>query len=339
LGAGLRHDELGGDRVGLVLDVDHRTLRQPPHAAEQQLGVALDQGRPPGQVRVEALADPVVKRQHVVLGRLDQPEALELMQLVGMLGRQVPGLAPVAGGVVQLPAVVVERGCLLPDQDPRGLVPGDRGPALVVDAAVAEHLEVLGLVPVRLLGAVEGVGHAHPVQRHLLHAVDHGRLGQPGDFQDGGGQVDDVVELESQLAAGPEAAWPVHDHPVAGAAPVGSHLLGPLQRRVHGVRPADRVVVVGVRAAEVVSRAAMNSGVSRAAAPLKLIISLKVPFRVPSAEAPLSPMRTAGGVLGGRRRPAPIPASTMVVAGRDRVERLLAVPSPASAGSDPWEEA
>ena len=34
----------------------------------------------------------------------------------------------------------------------------------------------------------------------------------------------------------------------------------------------------------------MNSGVSRAAAPLKLIISLKVPFSVPSAEAPLSPM-------------------------------------------------
>ena len=33
----------------------------------------------------------------------------------------------------------------------------------------------------------------------------------------------------------------------------------------------------------------MNSGVSIAAAPLKLIISLNVPFSVPSAEAPLSP--------------------------------------------------
>ena len=33
----------------------------------------------------------------------------------------------------------------------------------------------------------------------------------------------------------------------------------------------------------------MNSGVSRAAAPLKLIISLNVPFNVPSADAPLSP--------------------------------------------------
>ena len=34
----------------------------------------------------------------------------------------------------------------------------------------------------------------------------------------------------------------------------------------------------------------MNSGVSSAAAPLKLINSLKVPLSVPSAEAPLSPM-------------------------------------------------
>jgi hypothetical protein len=33
----------------------------------------------------------------------------------------------------------------------------------------------------------------------------------------------------------------------------------------------------------------MNSGVSRAAMPLKFAISLKAPFTVPSAEAPLSP--------------------------------------------------
>jgi hypothetical protein len=37
-------------------------------------------------------------------------------------------------------------------------------------------------------------------------------------------------------------------------------------------------------------RALRNAGVSIAAMPLKLIISLYVPFNVPSAEAPLSPM-------------------------------------------------
>jgi hypothetical protein len=131
-GAGGGNDDLGGHRMGLVLDVDHRALRQPPHAAEQQLGVALNECRAAGQVRVEALADPVVQRQHVVLDRLDQPKALELAESVGMLLGQVSGLAPVGGGVVQLPAVVVEGRRLLADQNPGGFVPGHRGPALVV---------------------------------------------------------------------------------------------------------------------------------------------------------------------------------------------------------------
>ena len=43
---------------------------------------------------------------------------------------------------------------------------------------------------------------------------------------------------------------PVHDRAVARAAPVRRHLLGPLVGRVHRVRPADRVVVVGIRPAE-----------------------------------------------------------------------------------------
>ena len=48
---------------------------------------------------------------------------------------------------------------------------------------------------------------------------------------------------------------PVHDRAVARAAPVRGDLLGPLIRGVHRVRPADRVVVVGVRSAELVDLA------------------------------------------------------------------------------------
>ena len=55
--------------------------------------------------------------------------------------------------------------------------------------------------------------------------------------------------------------------------------------------PAHRVVVVGRRRAELVDAlAAMNSVVSKAAAPLSEMISLNVPLGVPSALAPLSPM-------------------------------------------------
>ena len=49
-----------------------------------------------------------------------------------------------------------------------------------------------------------------------------------------------------------KAVGPVHDGSVAGAAPVRGNLLGPLIRRAHRVRPSHRVVVVGVRGAEVI---------------------------------------------------------------------------------------
>ena len=68
---------------------------------------------------------------------------------LGLLGGQVVGLAVVDGAVVQLPQVVVERRHLAADHHPRRLVLGDRAPALVVDAAVAEHLEVLQVVTLR----------------------------------------------------------------------------------------------------------------------------------------------------------------------------------------------
>ena len=68
--------------------------------------------------------------------------------LSGLLLGEVVGLRPVRVGVVQLPDVVVEGGHdRVVTGGPGRAVLGDRGPALVVDAAVAEHLEVLRLVP------------------------------------------------------------------------------------------------------------------------------------------------------------------------------------------------
>ena len=61
-----------------------------------------------------------------------------------------------------------------------------------------------------------------------------------------------MEELASDLSPGLDPLRPVHDRPVAGAAKMGSDLLGPLVRSIHRVRPADRVVVVGFRAAELV---------------------------------------------------------------------------------------
>ena len=57
------------------------------------------------------------------------------------------------------------------------------------------------------------------------------------------------------LALPLDAVGPVHDRAVARSAEVRCHLLGPLVGRVHRMRPAHRVVVVSVRAAEVIDLA------------------------------------------------------------------------------------
>ena len=249
-GRALRHLDVGGDRVGGVLGVDHRALAQAAHAAEQQLRAPGDQLGPSGQHGQEALHPTVVQGQGAVLDRLDEEEALEVAELVGVLGGQVPGLGPVGGGVVELPGVVVQRRHV--GRHPGDAVPGDRRPALVVDPPVAHDLEVLRLVAARRVGVVEAVPHADPVEGHLLDAVDEGRGGDAGGVQDGGGDVGHVVELGAGLGPGREPGGPVGHHPVAGAPEVGGHLLGPLVRGAGGVGPAHRIVVVGRRRPELV---------------------------------------------------------------------------------------
>ncbi len=84
-----------------------------PMPAEQDLAVAVDELRPPGQVRVEALDAAVVERQDVVLAGLDEEQPLEMGQPLGLLRREVMRLRPVVGAV-QLPDVVVVRSAAAP---------------------------------------------------------------------------------------------------------------------------------------------------------------------------------------------------------------------------------
>ena len=117
---------------------------------------------------------------------------------------------------------------------------GHRRPALVVDAAVADHLEVLRGVPVRSVGVVEAVAQAGALDRLLRRRRRRSRDLEPGGLEDGRQHVDDVVPLVADLAARRDPVAPAHDHPVAGAAEVRD-LLGPRVRRVHRQRPAGRV--------------------------------------------------------------------------------------------------
>ena len=78
----------------------------------------------------------------------------------------------------------------------------------MVDGAVAEHFEVLGLAFGGGVGLVEGVGHADAFDGFLGDAVDAGGGGDACGLEDGGHDVDDVVELGADGALVLDAVGP-----------------------------------------------------------------------------------------------------------------------------------
>ena len=257
------------------------------------LRVAVDQRRASGQFGQRALSLAVIQRQGVVLGRLDQPLPLQLVQHVGHLLRRdrAPASSPCCRRTA--PRHPHRKAThLLPDHQPRRAVLGDRAPALVVDAAVAEHLEVLHVVALGFIGLVEAVQHAGAFHRRLRHAVDGDRLGQAGRFQDGRGNIDHVAELRAQAALLLNALRPVHDGAVARAAPVRGHLLGPLVGRVHRPGPAHRVVVVRLGRAELVHLREHEFGRLQRGHAVEVGHLVERAVQRAFGDAPLSPMMT-----------------------------------------------
>ncbi len=186
----------------------------------------------------------------MVLGRFLQEELLQFLELFGVLRGQIVRRTEVLFDVVQFPFVFQQGMPRL--ALPGGAVNGMGQPAVVVDAAVAEDLEVLRLVPVFRFGVVKRVDHAHAFDGRLRRAVDGLGLGQAGRFEDGRRDVDDVVPLRPHLTLGLDSLGPVDDQRIAAAAVGAGDLLRPGEGRVAGHGPAGRVVRVGVRAAQIV---------------------------------------------------------------------------------------
>ena len=119
-----------------------------------------------------------------------------------MLGCEVVRLGAIHIGVEQLPAVVVE---LAPVD--HGAVFGRHLPALVPQAAGAEHLVVLRFLAGGCIGVVEAVAHRHTGQRRLLNTVHHVGHRQSAAFENGRHDVGAVVVLVAYFAAGLENPW------------------------------------------------------------------------------------------------------------------------------------
>ena len=75
--------------------------------------LTADQRRPAGELRVEPLGGPVVEGEHVVLDGLDQPQPLQLVQLVRHLPvfdeRWALGVGQIVKRLLGLLIVFVER--------------------------------------------------------------------------------------------------------------------------------------------------------------------------------------------------------------------------------------
>ena len=141
--------DLGGDGVGLVQDARRSAGR---HAGQfARIGEDRSSRRQARARRIPARERRVVERQHVVLLRLRIEEVLHLLELVRHLGGQVVGLGGVLLDVVEFPLVAGDHvrrrgGAQLPRESRRGR---GRHPPVVIDGAIAEHLEVLRGVPGR----------------------------------------------------------------------------------------------------------------------------------------------------------------------------------------------
>src|SRR5205085_2123592 len=119
-------------------------------------------------------------------------------------------LVEVAVEVIELPRIMAE--IVARRMEAHGLV------AVLHQATMAEHLEILRLLLRRRLGPRETLGKAGALDRHLLDAVDRlGRL-DADDVEQGRREVAGVAELVAQLAARLDALAPGHDQRIADAA-------------------------------------------------------------------------------------------------------------------------
>src|SRR5215831_18785354 len=109
-------------------------------------------------------------------------------------------------------------------------------PAVAINAAVAEHLEILLRSACWSLGVVKGVLHADALDRALRNTVNHQRLRKPDNVQYSRRDVDDVVPLRAYLTFGLDAIRPVKDDAIARAAIVRRDLLRPLERTITRMR-------------------------------------------------------------------------------------------------------
>src|SRR5437773_3124471 len=131
-------------------------------------------------------------------------------------------------------------------------MPCARDPAVMVNGAVPKHLKVLGGMTVFGFGVIKSINHRRPIERKLLGAIHHLGKRQANCFQYSGCDIYHVTKLWADLPFSFDSFGPMHYHSVARAAPMRSNLLGPLERSIQGMRPANGIVRESIWASPVI---------------------------------------------------------------------------------------
>ena len=200
-----------------------------------------------------------------------------------MLSGQVMALAAVGIDMEELPAVGVE----VPPPRGGGRVHGVGEPALVPDTARPEHGVELGLLAGLGSRIIQCGFETHPFERLLRDRLHGLRWGDAQQVIHGRGDIADVDVVVTELAVCANSLGPGDDRGIGDATLVGGVALVELVGRVERHRPADRVVVVGLRAAEfVVAPHAVLDGVDEAVEELDFV------------DRPVGSALAAGAVVG-----------------------------------------
>src|SRR5438876_5872874 len=160
--------------------------------------------------------------------------------------------------MIKLPSILRER--RKRHHQPRDGMTSAGGPAIVIDAAITKHLEILS--DVRLLGLriVEGINHRGPIKRPLRCPVHALGERQAGGLQYSRGNIRDMSELGADFSLGFNPRWPMYNYTVRSSAIVRCDLLGPLERSVAGPCPANRIMREGARVAPIVQMRHIDLG-------------------------------------------------------------------------------
>src|SRR5437667_2056128 len=168
------------------------------------------------------------------------------------------GLAEVLGYMIKFPSVLGER--RQRHHQPGNRMARARHPAIMIDATIAKHLEILSRVCFLRFGIVKGINHRCPIKGPLCRPVDALGEWQTDCFQHSRRNIGYVSKLGANFSLGFNSRRPMDNNSVSSAAVMRSDLFGPLKRRISRPCPTNGIMWKRLWVAPVIEMWHVNRG-------------------------------------------------------------------------------